>query len=240
MSKKTLIAPSVLASDFSRLGDEVARRRGGRRRLDPSRRHGRAFRAQHHLRPAGDQGDPRRTQEALRLHLMIAPADPYLAAFAEAGCDGMTVHAEAGPHLDRSLQTIRALGKKAGVSLNPATPASDDRICARPARPDPGHDRESGFGGQAFIPAHASKGRGSRRMIGDRPIRHRGRRRHIAGDRRPGRRRRRRRAGGGRRHLQGRQRRGLPAKHPGDQDGSRQRSRLNAGARPVSSPVCVR
>ena len=55
---------------------------------------------------------------------MIAPADPYLAAFAEAGADSITVHAEAGPHLDRSLQAIRALGKRAGVALNPATPAS--------------------------------------------------------------------------------------------------------------------
>src|SRR5690606_39530935 len=62
-------------------------------------------------------------------HLMIAPTDPYLEAFAKAGCDGITVHAEAGPHLDRSIQAVKALGKKAGVSINPATP--EDRKSTR-------------------------------------------------------------------------------------------------------------
>ena len=88
---------------------------------------------------------------------MIAPADPYLAAFAEAGADIITVHAEAGPHLDRSLQAIRALGKKAGVSLNPSTPESAidyvldrlDLILLMTVNP--------GFGGQSFIPVSARK-----------------------------------------------------------------------------------
>ncbi|MFX7764018.1 ribulose-phosphate 3-epimerase, partial [Acinetobacter baumannii] len=86
-------------------------------------------------------------------HLMIAPCDPYLEAFAKAGSDIITVHAEAGPHLHRSLQAIRALGKKAGVSLNPATPASAieyvidmiDLVLVMSVNP--------GFGGQSFIPA---------------------------------------------------------------------------------------
>ena len=88
---------------------------------------------------------------------MIAPVDPYLESFARAGADIITVHAEAGPHLDRSLQAIRAMGKKAGVSLNPATPASVlrhvldrlDLILVMSVNP--------GFGGQAFIPAMLDK-----------------------------------------------------------------------------------
>ena len=104
------------------------------------------------------------------VHLMIAPADPYLAAFAEAGADIITVHAEAGPHLDRSLQAIRALGKKAGVSLNPSTPESAieyvldrlDLVLVMTVNP--------GFGGQAFIPATLEKIRRIRAMIGRRPI----------------------------------------------------------------------
>jgi ribulose-phosphate 3-epimerase len=91
------------------------------------------------------------------VHLMIAPADPYLEQFATAGADIITVHAEAGPHLDRSLQSIRALGKRTGVALNPATPASAiahvldriDLILIMTVNP--------GFGGQAFIKAMLAK-----------------------------------------------------------------------------------
>jgi ribulose-phosphate 3-epimerase len=101
---------------------------------------------------------------------MIAPADPYIEAFAVAGADIVTVHPEAGPHLDRSLQMIRSLGKKAGVSLNPHTPESVieyvldrlDLILVMTVNP--------GFGGQAFIPAMTEKIRRLRAMIGSRPI----------------------------------------------------------------------
>ncbi|MEQ9121603.1 MAG: ribulose-phosphate 3-epimerase, partial [Alphaproteobacteria bacterium] len=111
-----------------------------------------------------------RTDKVFDCHLMIAPADAYLAAFAEAGCDIITVHAEAGPHLDRSLQAIKALGKKAGVSLNPSTPESVieyvldrlDLILLMTVNP--------GFGGQAFIPAVVEKIRRIKAMIGERPI----------------------------------------------------------------------
>jgi ribulose-phosphate 3-epimerase len=101
---------------------------------------------------------------------MIAPADPYLEAFAKAGCDHITVHAEAGPHLHRSLQAIRALGKKAGVSLNPGTPISAieyvidmiDLVLVMSVNP--------GFGGQAFIPAALGKIGDLRAMTAGRPI----------------------------------------------------------------------
>jgi ribulose-phosphate 3-epimerase len=99
----------------------------------------------------------RLTAKPLDVHLMIAPADPYLAAFAEAGADVITVHAEAGPHLHRSLQTIRRLGKRAGVAINPGTPESAvepvlelaDLILVMSVNP--------GFGGQALIPAVCDK-----------------------------------------------------------------------------------
>jgi ribulose-phosphate 3-epimerase len=111
-----------------------------------------------------------RTTKVFDCHLMIAPADPYLAAFAEAGCDIITVHAEAGPHLDRSLQAIRSLGKKAGVSLNPATPESVieyvldrlDLVLLMTVNP--------GFGGQAFIPGIVDKVKRVKALIGNRPI----------------------------------------------------------------------
>ena len=110
------------------------------------------------------------TQKVLDVHLMIAPADPFIAAFAEAGSDIITVHAEAGPHLDRSLQLIRGFGKKAGVSLTPQTPESAiayvlhrlDLILVMTVNP--------GFGGQAFIPAMLEKIARVRSMIGSLPI----------------------------------------------------------------------
>jgi ribulose-phosphate 3-epimerase len=112
----------------------------------------------------------RHTQKPLDVHLMIAPADPYLEAFAAAGSDLITVHAEAGPHLHRSLQAIRALGKKAGVSLNPSTPPDAiayvldlvDLVLIMSVNP--------GFGGQSFIPSAAEKIAQVRAMIGARPI----------------------------------------------------------------------
>ncbi|MFT4795775.1 MAG: ribulose-phosphate 3-epimerase [Paracoccaceae bacterium] len=104
------------------------------------------------------------------VHLMIAPCDQYLQAFAEAGADVITVHAEAGPHLDRSLQMIHDLGAKAGVALNPSTPPEViefvldrvDLVCVMTVNP--------GFGGQSFINPMVEKVRRLRAMIGDRPI----------------------------------------------------------------------
>jgi len=110
------------------------------------------------------------TKKTLDVHLMIAPCDPYLEAFAKAGSDIITVHVEAGPHVHRSLQAIRSLGKKAGVTLNPATPVSSiehvidlvDLILIMSVNP--------GFGGQAFIPAAIDKLRDVRTLVGARPI----------------------------------------------------------------------
>jgi ribulose-phosphate 3-epimerase len=111
-----------------------------------------------------------RTDKVFDCHLMIEPCDPFLEAFADAGCDIITVHAEATKHLDRSLQAIRNLGKKAGVSLNPSTPENVieyvldrlDLVLLMTVNP--------GFGGQAFIPSVVEKTARIKAMIGDRPI----------------------------------------------------------------------
>lgn len=170
MSMPIKIAPSMLSADFARLGEEVrAIDSAGADYIHIDVMDGH-FVPNITIGPAVVKALRRHTTLPFDVHLMIAPADPYLAAFAEAGSDIITIHAEAGPHLNRSLQAIRGLGKRAGVSLNPSTPESVieyvldeiDLVLVMSVNP--------GFGNQKFIPSAVEKIRRLRRLIGDRPI----------------------------------------------------------------------
>ena len=167
MTMPVRIAPSILSADFARLGEEVrAISAAGADWIHVDVMDGH-FVPNITIGPAVVKALRPHSDLPFDVHLMISPADPYLEAFAEAGADILTVHPESGPHLHRTIQRIKALGKKAGVSLNPASPAAlvaevmgdIDLILVMSVNP--------GFGGQSFITSQLHKIERLRRMIDD-------------------------------------------------------------------------